>query len=174
MVKQIYRVLDKLRSLAIIIIFAGIILLCMTQVVLRYFTSATLTPFTWGDEIIRLASIWVVFLAASIGVRRGSHLSVEFFLEKYLSPKVMNIIKKVATGIVIIILVTIMVAGTLYLEVVWTSMLQNLAISNALFYAAIPVGCFYLIIEYVFILVYGKNPYVEQDAKPQPTEQEGE
>ena len=40
-----------------------------------------------------------------------------------------------------------------------TSFLQNLPISNAWFYAAIPVGCAYLLYEYILILVFGKNPF---------------
>ena len=73
MFKKIYWILDKIRSVAIIGMLGYIVILSFVQIVLRYFTSADLKPFAWGDEIIRLMAIWVAFLAASVGVKQESH-----------------------------------------------------------------------------------------------------
>ena len=153
MVGKLYKILDKIRSCAIITMLGGIVALSLVQITLRYFTSASLRPFAWGDEVIRLTAIWVAFLAASVGVKHNSHLSVEFFLKKFLSEKQMIYAKKAATVIVIIALLAVMREGVIYTLNSRKTMLQNLPdLSIAWFYAAIPAGCAFLIMEYSITL----------------------
>lgn len=161
MLKKMYRGLDLLRTAAIVGLLAGIVVLCLVQVVLRYFTSATLKPFAWGDEVIRLTSIWVVFLAASVGVKNGSHLSVEFFIQKYLPPKFIWLVKKLALVVVLCFLGAICWYGSIHVQTTMKSMLQNLPIPMALFYAAIPTGAAFLMLEYFILLIWGTNPFIE-------------
>ncbi|MGN0485046.1 MAG: TRAP transporter small permease [Lachnospiraceae bacterium] len=153
MLKRIYDILCKIRAAAIVILLAGVVALSLVQIILRYFTSADLRPFAWGDEVVRLTAIWVAFLAASVGVKNNSHLSVEFFLNKILKPSQVNIAKKVATIIVIIALAAVTREGISYTLDSTKTMLQNLPnMSMAWFYASIPVGCAYLIMEYIVTL----------------------
>lgn len=153
MVGKLYRILDKIRSCAIITMLGGIVVLSLVQITLRYFTSASLRPFAWGDEVIRLTAIWVAFLAASVGVKNNSHLSVEFFLKKFLSEKQLVYAKKAATVIVIVALVAVTREGVIYTLNSKRTMLQNLPnMSIAWFYAAIPTGCAFLILEYAITL----------------------
>lgn len=148
---------DKARSWAIILLLSSVIILSLVQIVLRYFTSASLRPFAWGDEVIRLTAIWVAFLAASVGVKNESHLSVEFFLNKFLNPRQLVIAKKAATAIVILALAAVAKEGVTYTLNSRNAMLQNLPqVSIAWFYASIPVGCILLIIEYLAKL-FSKN-----------------
>jgi TRAP-type C4-dicarboxylate transport system permease small subunit len=159
MLKKIYSALNAVRAVAIIAALSWMVILCLIQVILRYFTSADLRPFAWGDEIIRLTSIWVSFLAASLGVREGSHLSVEFFIKKFLPPRGIVVIKKIALGIVLVCMVLLVWHGTAQTKSNARSMLQNVSISIAWFYAAIPVGCAYLFLDYALILVFGQHPF---------------
>ncbi len=159
MLKKIYGIFDTIRSVGIVSIFAFMVLLSLTQIFLRYFSFLGVCLFTWGDEIIRLSSIWVVFLAASLGVKKGAHLSVSFFLEKYVPPKVMSVIQKIATCIVLLALAFLIYYGSKYTLNATNKTLQNLDISIAWFYAAIPVGCIYLFADYLLILIYKDHPY---------------
>lgn len=157
MLKKLYNMVDKARSWAIILLLSSVIILSLVQIVLRYFTSASLWPFAWGDEVIRLTAIWVAFLAASVGVKNESHLSVEFFLNKFLNPRQLVIAKKAATAIVILALAAVAKEGVTYTLNSRNAMLQNLPqVSIAWFYASIPVGCILLIIEYLAKL-FSKN-----------------
>lgn len=153
MLKKLYWILDKIRSAAIIGMLGYIVILSFVQIVLRYFTSADLKPFAWGDEVIRLLAIWVAFLAASVGVKQESHLSVQFFLDRFLTPAQLKIAKKCAILVVIGALCAVTYAGIMHVMKNTTNMLQNLPdITIAWFYASIPVGCFYLILEYAVLL----------------------
>lgn len=55
------------------------------------------------------------------------------------------------------------------------STMQNLNISMALFYAAIPVGCAYLFFDYLLILIYGYHPYASSlmDRAEKPEQKKG-
>ena len=162
MLRKIYTVISGIRSVAIVAALGWMVILCLIQVILRYFTSASLRPFAWGDEIIRLTSIWVAFLAASLGVREGSHLNVEFFIKK-LPPRGVMILKKAALGIVLVCMALLVWHGTAQTKSNARSMLQNVPmISIAWFYAAIPIGCAFLFIDYLLILIYGKHPFAQK------------
>ena len=157
MLKKLYNMVDEARSWAIILLLSSVIILSLVQIVLRYFTSASLRPFAWGDAVIRLTAIWVAFLAASVGVKNESHITVEFFLNKFLNPRQLVIAKKAATAIVILALAAVVKEGVTYTLNSRNAMLQNLPqVSIAWFYASIPVGCILLIIEYLAKL-FSKN-----------------
>lgn len=46
----------------------------------RYVLART---FTWYDEIARLLFVWIVFLGAAVGVRRGAHFRLHLVLERF-------------------------------------------------------------------------------------------
>jgi TRAP-type C4-dicarboxylate transport system permease small subunit len=94
-----------------------------------------------------------------VGVKEGAHLSVAFFLEKYFPHKIMIIVQKIASIIVIFVLIFLIFFGSKYALNATNKTLQNFGMSIAWFYAAIPVGSFYLLIDYSLILIYGKHPY---------------
>ena len=161
MFEKIYKLLDRIRACTIIVLLGGVIILSLIQIVLRYFTSADLKPFAWGDEVVRLTAIWVAFLAASVGVKKESHLSVEFFLNKFLKPAQVTIAKKAAIIIVIAALAAVTKEGINYTRNSTHTMLQNLPnMSIAWFYASSPVGCALLIMEYL-VLLFKKKPQKE-------------
>jgi len=54
----------------------AITLVLFAGVVWRYFF---VDPLTWSDEISRLLFVWLAFVGAAVGVKRGSHSAVAFF-----------------------------------------------------------------------------------------------
>jgi TRAP-type C4-dicarboxylate transport system permease small subunit len=165
--KKIYTILHRIRVTAIIVCLTWMVALCFIQVVLRYFTSASLRPFAWGDEVIRLSSIWLAFLAASLGVREGSHLSVEYFINKLLSPRGVFFIKKLALVLALISMTLLVWHGVLQVISNLENKLQNLPISISWFYAAIPAGCVYIFIDYLLIFIFGYHPFAGKSAEPE-------
>jgi TRAP-type C4-dicarboxylate transport system permease small subunit len=181
MLKKSYRAYNAVRATAIVGLLSAIILLCVVQIILRYFTSSIIKPFAWGDEVVRLSSIWVSFLAASIGVRDSSHLSVDFFIEKLIPKTALKTVKRVATALVLVVLFLLVWYGISRTIANVPTMMQNLPISMAWFYAAIPVGSLFLLLDYLLIAIYGKHPFSsvskEEEiplppANPQPLQKE--
>jgi TRAP-type C4-dicarboxylate transport system permease small subunit len=164
MVYKVYSVLNRARSVIIIAVLGWMVGLCFLQVLLRYFTGAALRPFAWGDEMIRLSSIWIAFLAASIGVREGSHLNVEYFVNKLLPPRGILILKKTTLVIVLVCMAILIKYGIAQARLNMASRLENINMSMAWFYAAIPVGCAYIFLDYLLILIFGRHPFTQKNS----------
>ncbi len=71
----------------------GLALFAFLQVVLRY---AFASGFSWAEELGRYACIFLTFLGASVGVRHGTHFSVEI-LERLLPPAAARFTKAAAS-----------------------------------------------------------------------------
>jgi TRAP-type C4-dicarboxylate transport system permease small subunit len=133
------------------------ILLCLVQIILRYFTFLSVRPFAWGDEIIRLSSIWIIYLGISLGIKENAHFFVDYFLNRIKSKRVLFIIQLITDLIVIGIFMIITIQGFKYALTNINSMLQNINISMAIFYLSIPIGSCFCIFEYILKLIYGSN-----------------
>lgn len=116
------------------------IVLCLAvsiQVISRYFFNHA---FGWGEEFPIFMFLWVSFLAAAVAYRDGSHLSVDFVVEK-LPTKIKKIINYVN-----LLLSLAFVFIIFYLESQMTFSLSEstfvvMKISKAYCYAGIPVAC---------------------------------
>ncbi len=157
MASLIYTWVNKIRATLMISITAFTVVLCLLQVVLRYFTFLSLRPFAWGDEIVRLSSIWVIFLGVSLGIRENSHFAVDLFLNKIPSAKLRSIANLALDILAIVVFGIIAYQGFLYTSTNVTSLLQNIHISMAWFYAAMPVGALLCLFEYGYRIVWGKS-----------------
>lgn len=155
--KQFYKLFNQLRSILLISISSMTIILCLVQIILRYFTFLSVRPFAWGDEIIRLSSIWIIYLGISLGIKENAHFFVDFFLNKIKSNKTLFIVQLITDLIVIGIFMIITVQGFKYALTNINSMLQNINISMAVFYLSIPIGSCFCIFEYLLKLIYGPN-----------------
>ena len=82
--RKIDRVLNAVRVTALVVILSATICMCTMNIVLRYLIkgSAALRPFPWVDELMRMGTIWIAFLAAGLGVKEGSHVSLESLTER--------------------------------------------------------------------------------------------
>jgi len=114
MAKIFYYWFDRIRTLMLVSISLFTVILCFVQVILRYFTFISLRPFAWGDEVLRLCAIWVIFLGISIGVRQNAHFTVDFVLNKIRSPKVRRVVDLAIDSIVVLVLVIITYLGAIY------------------------------------------------------------
>lgn len=166
MFKKAYGVLNAIRTFSIVALLISIITLSTVQIVLRYLTGPGIRPFSWADELIRMGIIWVAFLASSLGVKESAHLSVSFFVNKYLPKKVGFVVGKIATLILLAVLAVIIYNSTKQVIFTKASTLQNLpTVSMAWFYSAVPVGCALLFIDYLLILFYGEHPFSSKKLK---------
>ncbi len=155
--KKIYRFFDRTRTALLVLISSFTIILCFIQIILRYFTFLRLRPFAWGDEVLRLSAIWVIFLGISIGMREKAHFTVDLFLAKIASAKLRHIADTLIDLIVIVLLGILTWKGYVYTSMNVMSRLQNIQISMAVFYAAIPAGCLFELFEYGYKLAYGSD-----------------
>ncbi len=156
--ERIYRVIDRLRAVSLILIMAFIIGIGGIQIFLRYFPWTR--PFDWVDEIMRYLNIWVVFLAASIGVKESTHLSMDYFLKKYFSPRTVEWIKRATHLCIILTMLILIYHGALRVWANRYTYIQSMHLSISFFYLAIPVGSALILFDYILVLLHkGDHPY---------------
>jgi C4-dicarboxylate transporter DctQ subunit len=77
--KTLMRVLNRLEEGTLAFTLLGLALLAFIQVFLRYVFGHS---FTWFEELSRYAGVFMTFLGASLGVKYGTHFSMDFFIKK--------------------------------------------------------------------------------------------
>lgn len=77
--KTFIRALNRLEEATLAVTLLGLALLAFVQVLLRYVFGHS---FTWFEELSRYAGVFMTFLGASLGVKYGTHFSMDFFIRK--------------------------------------------------------------------------------------------
>jgi len=125
----------------------GLALLAFLQVVLRY---AFATGLDWGEEFGRYASVFLTFLGASVGVKHGTHFSVEA-LVKVLPYRTSHWVRALAH-----LLTALLFAVVVWYASVHTAKLRRFGVSSASLripmwipYAPIPIFSFALAVRFL-------------------------
>lgn len=163
--RKVDRVLNAIRVGGLVFLMVACIGMCTMNILLRYVVRGipSLRPFPWVNELMQMGAVWIAFLAAGLGVKSNSHVSLESMTQKYLPEKIAKLLKKIAQLVVLAALLILIFFGIKVTISQAHSYLQNLRISNAWFYSAIPVGCFYLFYDYLLIFIFGEHPFAMKD-----------
>jgi TRAP-type transport system small permease protein len=108
----------------------------MLGVFSRYVLAST---FTWYDEIARACFVWMVFLGAAVGVKRGSHFGLHLLVDA-LPPAARRLAAVVTPLVIIGFSAVLVVQGLAFLEIGRYQQLPVMGVSKAWVYAAMPVG----------------------------------
>lgn len=127
--------------------FCGTALLATTvilfiNVVLRYVFKASTS---WAEEVIKYLMIWITFIGGSICVRRGAHVSIDFFMA-YLSEKM----RKAVSALVFVVSICFTLTMTYYGVTVISFTIKTAQVSPAL---QIPMWIPYLSVPFGFSLM---------------------
>lgn len=71
----VVRFLDSTLETICIVLFAGMVIIVLTQVFFRYVLNSSLS---WPEEMARWAFVWLVFLGMAVNTARRSHVSIDF------------------------------------------------------------------------------------------------
>lgn len=132
------RRIDRAIDVLAVIVFAGMFLCVIAQVLFRYFLD---DPLVWSDELARYLFVWASFLGWIIAARRRSHLSIDMVATR-LAPRGQAALRLVGA-----------VAGVAFAAVLvfygWRIMQRNLDVeTTTLFftmgvvYAIVPLAAF--------------------------------
>lgn len=155
--KTVCRIIDTARSILIMAILGFIIVIGAVQIVMRY--TPGINALSWVDEIMRYLNIWVIFLAAGVGVRESSHLQLEYFLRKLFPPGTIAVMQRVSQAAIIGALLVVIYFGVVRVIDNLHTVIQSLPLSISWFYAAIPIGSAMILMDYLLILIYGEHPF---------------
>ncbi|WP_044895262.1 TRAP transporter small permease [Bacillus alveayuensis] len=133
-------------SVLILVVMSGVISI---QVFSRFILHNSIE---WSEELARYLMIWLVFLAASLALRKHKLIGVEALTER-LTPNVKRIFKTVVHIVNIGFFIVLMMYGMDMLEHVKMQQSPAMKIPMVYAYAAIPVGAFLMMMNSIAVLI---------------------
>jgi len=140
--------MEKSLRLVIVLCVTVIIGAVFLQVFARRFIAV---PLVWSEEIARYAFIWMVLLAASLGVKKRTHFLVSFIAEKF-PPSLKRVADLVIYLLMMIVVIFFIFQGIDYALMGAETISPHMNIRMIWIYSAIPVAAFIMMIYLVFNL----------------------
>ena len=124
----------------------------------------------WTEELARYLLIWATFVGASLGVKKGVHISIDV-LTVYLPEKINKGIRALSYIISIAFCITILYIGIPFVNTLMATNQLSPALRLPMYvvYGAVVVGCFLMAIRYLMVfitdIIYNEKPQSEDVAK---------
>ncbi|WP_343185005.1 TRAP transporter small permease [Anoxynatronum sibiricum] len=126
--------------------FLVLVTITFAGVIMRYFVNR---PLVWLEEVQLMCFVWIVFFGAGAAFRTGSHVAIDMLVDRFPQQlrKIVEILIYIA---VVLVLGYFMIQGwSLVQQMGQTNRLTNIfKIPYTLIYAAFPIGCVLMIINY--------------------------
>lgn len=136
MIDQLSQRLDRLAERAMIVLLVTLTLLVGVQIAGRFLFAYSIF---WSDELARFLLIWAAFLGMSVGVRRGSHPSVDG-LVRALPCGAARVAFVAAVACSLLFFLVMAGYGTLLVQRTWLQRSPSLGLRMGLPYLAVPVA----------------------------------
>ena len=136
MLDPLSRELNRLAEWAMGVMLAALALLVGAQIVGRFLFGYSIF---WSDELARFLLVWVAFLGMSVGVRRGSHPSVDS-LVRALPSSAARVVFWAAVVCSLIFFAVMVGHGALLVQRTWLQRSPSLGLRMGLPYLAVPVA----------------------------------
>lgn len=129
------------------LVFLLLFVMFATTLVATIFRYAPFLPgLTWAEEVTRYTSIWMVFLASAMGIRRGVHLGVDVFVI-LLPTGVRRLVTLFALSLVFVFEWVLVYFGVIMTVNNAEQMSSALEMPMALPFLAIPIGGLFMAYE---------------------------
>jgi TRAP-type C4-dicarboxylate transport system permease small subunit len=130
-------------------IFAIQVIVVFSQVIWRFVFN---NPFSWSEEIARFIQVWMILLTASICIKKGKHLAVDYATHA-LPFHYAKFLKIITMIIAMIFTVFIIIFGIQMMTITANEITPALRIPIAIVYAAFPIAGTLMFIETLILLI---------------------
>lgn len=152
-VEAIWRASVVLQGWAVGLILAGIVVLSLISVVMRYVLTASIS---WADEATRLLFIFGSFLGAGLAVAYGSHLVVDTLIDKSDPGSINGRIWRAAIGLTsVTFFVLLIVGGADQAGRNFGQASPAIRVPLGYVYLAVPIGATIMLINHIGVLLFG-------------------
>lgn len=141
--------IEKAERAVLALSMAAMVVLMLYQVILRYVFSASNS---WSEELVRYLFILDVMLAASIAVRRNSHLQIDVLINCF-SPKLKRIFTIAATLAGIVFLALLFWYSLDLCMTATSNVSPGLGIPMSIPYACVPLGAVLMILTSIEVIL---------------------
>jgi TRAP-type C4-dicarboxylate transport system permease small subunit len=146
-------VLNRVCELTLMLFLSAMTVAVFLEILFRYLFHF---PLFWTEEFARYCLVWSSLLGASIALKRGEHIAVTLFLNRF-PPPARHVMMLVAEISVAAILAVILWGGINLVMVTTRQLSPALRISMALPYSALPVAASVMLVHVVDHLVRFKR-----------------
>lgn len=146
---KVSRASEKIVQITLVGMVGVMTVIIIIQVFMRYIFLYSLS---WSEEVARYLMIWVSFLGASLALKYGFHIGVEFVINRF-PEKVRNWVNLIAKIGILIFLIYFTIGGFLVSWAVRDQDSPALLFSMAYAYLAAPLGGVFMIIQLLNLLV---------------------
>ena len=116
---------------------AGIMVVVVTaQVVMRYGFNAS---FDWADEVSRLAFVTTIFVAIPLGIRDGTHVGIDLFVNR-LPARSRRVVIRATTALAGVMLLIVTKATVDVAAATWSERMGALNVTSSVFFLPVIVG----------------------------------
>lgn len=130
---------ERILENTVLLLGISLLVVMFVTVLNRYLVHASMA---WSTEILKFLFIWLNFLAAALGVKRGSHIGVKLLYEMIPSKRTRLVLSVLSSALVILVLLTLtIVAVVLIVRIAsFGQVTSYLGLPYIYWYLAIPVG----------------------------------
>jgi len=133
----------------VVLFYLAMILIMFAAVLCRYVLGFSLP---WSEEVSLYLYIWVVFMAAAIGLEHGVHIGLDVFID--LLPKAARLLADLAgLGAQLLLYAFIFVVGMQFVKLGAFQIGTSVPVSRALVYAVIPLSGLLMVIGTIIRIV---------------------
>ncbi|MDD2206374.1 MAG: TRAP transporter small permease [Aminobacterium sp.] len=156
LLKKLLNGLNRIVEYAVSLLLIVMVVVVFLQVIFRFVLHSSLP---WSEELSRYILVWISFLGASIGVKRGAHIGVEVVVNM-LPPKMKKGVAFLATLCAAVFFALMVIYGRRILFIVSGQRSPAMEISMGIPYSAIFVSgvlMFIYSIEQALSIVVGRR-----------------
>ncbi len=136
--RGLLKISDTINAITEYIVFAMMVAMTVViilQIIFRFF----FTALSWSEEVARFLLVWSSLLAAAIGFKRGSHISVTFLVTRF-PEKIKKTLGVIAYIFEAIFFFIVIIFGITLMKVQSSQTSAALLISMSYIYAIYPIG----------------------------------
>jgi TRAP-type C4-dicarboxylate transport system permease small subunit len=152
MVRSIRRAVE----ITIVTLFAILTVAVFLQVVARYVFNQ---PPAWTEELARFSQVWIILLASSICVRKGSHLAVDY-LGPALTPGARRVMSAFTGALIAIYSAVVLIWGVRLVMIGWIQTSPAIQMNMGLVYLVFPIAGGLMVMESL-LATSGRNRHGE-------------
>lgn len=92
------KIVDNFEEYALLLLFPLMVAVVFTATLARYLN---LFPMFWGEEVARYIMVFMAYIGAGLGMKRGAHVGVSFFTDRFRNVKIRIFLEGFRLGIIV-------------------------------------------------------------------------
>ncbi|NMW84354.1 TRAP transporter small permease [Peptoniphilus sp. AGMB00490] len=142
--------LEKIIKFIMILSSAVLAIVTFLQVIMRFFFKM---PVAWGQDIIRLSFVYLVFLGAAYCLKTNDHLNIDIIFSA-IPVKTSKVLQIIINIILLGFFVFLLIYGIEFSKTGVTQKAPYTAIPMIYYYASIPISALFLIVYDLEIIMH--------------------